>query len=115
MGKAIIETHYPNTQWQLEALLYAIKRNAVCISDEVMDKIQSAYEIAHSIAQSQEPEKIVSAKKISHSAQKIETAIIVMDSDVGTEYEAVAEKFEDTEIRVNPNDLTVFRVNFQVD
>ena len=115
MSKPIIETHYPNTQWQLEALLYAAKRKAICITDEVMDKIQVAYELAHSSAQEQEPEKTITSKKMALTKKKVEIAVIVMDSDIHTEYEAVAEKFPDSEIRVNPNDLTVFRVNFTVD
>ncbi len=115
MTKAIKDGRYINAQWQLEALLLAVKRGAECISDEVMDRIQFTYELTHSRAQDMPPEKSIKAKKTYHEEENVWSATFTLDSEISTDVEATAIKFKKSEIRINPNDLTVFRVDFHTD
>lgn len=78
-----------------------------------MDRIQVTYEVAHSIAQGKNPERTVQAKKKYNNKEDIESAEILLDSEVPATCDSVAQKLGDSEIRVNPNDLTVFQVNFK--
>jgi hypothetical protein len=97
----------------LIALLYANNRGTSCITDQVSELLERAYQIAHIRAQGMEPEREITVVKTFDGEAKLFTAKIFMDSEVPTTCEAQAKDFLPSEIRVNPYDLTVFKVLFK--
>jgi Mg2+/Co2+ transporter CorC len=96
----------------LKALLSAAHRNSSCIDVDVQREIERVYNIAHGKAQDSIPEKYTIAVKSNEEKDGVESAIVNLDSDIPCICETQAKTFGITEIRVNPNDLTVFQVSF---